>query len=146
MAVTPTVVFAASGETTTGVVAGAVVAIVLGLFKLLEKVWPKKPHAGFTEEDRKRAVRTEVSARDAAAAGKSLMVDHAPGPDGVQRWKWPHEMNDLMRSQVMSQERLASGFESISRVLEKHIDDENDEIGEIKAMLTEIKRELRSKS
>ena len=114
----------------TGLIAGSVVAVTLAAFKLIERIHGQPIQKVEVEvpSDLKAAI------FNAERHGATLIRQHAP-EQGVERWKWPSELTEIIRAVGETQRAQVRLMESQSLNLEKHREKEENTLVEIRDAL-----------
>ena len=121
-----------------GLIAGSIVAVTLAAFKLIEKLQSKNGNG--TKVDLPGDVKAAIFKAEQCAA--ALLQQHAP-EGGVERWKWPVELNGVIQAISETQRSQVRLMESWEVSLDKHRDREETVLTEIRDALRELLRELK---
>lgn len=120
-----------------GLIAGSVVAIALSAFKLIERMIDKGKGKSV---DLSPDVKTAIF--DTARNGSTLIKQHAP-EGGVERWKWPIELTDIIRVVGETQRSQCALMERWEVNLDKHREWERLVLVEIRDALRGLLQELK---
>lgn len=124
-----------------GLIAGSVVAVTIAAFKLIEHITDKdKEKNGHKRFDLPADVKAAIF--DSARHGAVLVKQHAP-EGGVERWKWPEGVTDVIRTVAETQRTQSQLMEKWDISLEKHRDREEAVLSDIRDTLRDLLQEIK---
>lgn len=126
-----------------GMIIGSVVAVALAAFRLIEGMVDKKKNGNGNGNGKHAELPADVKGAifDTHRSIVGLIRQHAP-ENGVERWKWPKELSEVIRTIAENQRAQTALMERWDTSLDKHRDREETVLTEIRDTLRGIQQEL----
>lgn len=121
------------------VLVASIVAVVLGSFQLI-KYLQSRNGKGKASPDFPVDVKAAIF--DMRREVKDLKKQHAP-EDGIERWKWPRELSEIIRAIAETQRLQSQLMETWGNNLQNHQQKEEGVLQEIRDTLRDMAQVLR---